>query len=251
LFAFVATITRFNSFELSALPAGGIYRLTAWSRPLEPPRPPAPIGTVDPEHDSSGRWDAPNEEFSALYCATEAEGCFGEKLGQFIPAPESVLDIENFLEGSPDDEFADDDLSGGLSRAEVVSLQWRLAWAPTDADARIFDLTSNRTWLALVPSIAANLRAFGLPVNRAQLKSSRRGVTRRIAGRLYEAALDETGELRAHGLKYESWRPPAWECWALWEPLPLETDGAMIEDVTIDNPALRSAAAKLGVPLHA
>ncbi len=246
----MATITRFSAFGLSALPEDGIYRLSAWRRPLDPPPPPAPLGVVDPELDSSGRWDAPSREFSTLYCATEAEGSFGEKLGQFIPQPEAVLDIEAFLDGGPDDEFVDDDLAAGLSAEEVAELRWRLAWAPTDRSARTFDLTSNRTWLALVPSIAANLRAFGLPVSRAALKSSKRGVTRRVAGRLYEAALDGGGELRAHGLKYESWRPPAWECWALWEPLPLDAEAVTIEDVTIDHPALRSAAAKLGVPLY-
>jgi RES domain len=247
----MAATARFSSFRLSALPAEGIYRLSAWERPLDPPPPPEPLGTVDPEHDSSGRWDAPDGEFSTLYCATEAEGSFGEKLGQFIPQPEVVLDIENFLDDDPDDEFADDDLAAGLSPTNVDELGWQLVWAPTDRDARTFDLTSSRTWLALAPSIAANLREFGLPVTAAALKSSKRGVTRRVAGRLYESAHDDAGDLMVHGLSYESWRPPAWECWALWEPLPLDVGAATVQDVTIDHPALRSAAAKLGVPLLA
>jgi hypothetical protein len=245
------TGTDLSAFELSPLPASGIYRLSEWSAPLDPPPPPAPLWAVDPEHDASGRWDAPGEEFSTLYCATEAEACFGEKLGPFIPRPEAVLEIEEFLEKEPDEDFVGDDLTSGLDRTDIAMIGWKLAWAPTDPEARAFDVTARRTWVALLPSIASVLRAVGLPLNRAALKSSIRGATREVAGKLYEASRDDDdGEVRAHGIKYESRRPPAWECWALWEPLPLEVADATVEEVTIDHPALRSAAAKLGVPLY-
>jgi RES domain len=243
--------TDLNAFELAPLPPGGIFRLSEWSAPLDPPPPPAPLGAIDPEYDSSGRWDAPEEEFSTLYCATEAEGCFGEKLGPFIPRPEAVLEIEEFLEGEPDEEPGDDDLTSGLNRTDISMIGWKLAWAPSDPEGRAFDVTATRTWVSLLPSIASILRAVGLPLNRAALKSSRRGVTRRIAGKLYEASRGDDGGLRASGIRYESRRPPAWECWALWEPLPLNIADATVEEVTINHPALRSAAAKLGVPLYA
>ncbi len=242
--------TDLSSFELSPLPSGGIYRLSEWSEPFDPPPPPAPLGDIDPEYDPSGRWDAPDGTFSTLYCATEAEACFGEKLGTFIPNPEVVVEIEEFLEGSPDEEFDDDDLTAGLGRKAIEEIGWKLAWAPTDPDARAFDVTAKRTWLTLLPSIASVVIAVGLPLSRAALKSSRRAVTRRAAGKLHEASFDEGGERRIHGIKYESHRPPAWECWALWEPLPLDIAEATVEEVTIDHPALRSAAAKLGVPLY-
>jgi RES domain len=242
--------TDLSTFELSPLPPGGIFRLSEWSAPLDPPPPPAPLWEVDPEYDSSGRWDAPDEEFSTLYCATEAEGCFGEKLGPFIPQPEAVLEIEEFLEAEPDAAFLDDDLTSGLDRSDIAKIGWKLAWAPSDPQARVFDVTSRRTWIALLPSIASIVRAVGLPLNKAALKSSRRGVTRRVAGTLYEASRDDDGDILVHGIRYESRRPPAWECWALWEPLPLNVGEATVEDVTIDHPALRSAAAKLGVPLY-
>jgi len=56
-----------------------------------------------------------------------------------------------------------------------------------------------------------------------------------------------TGELRAAGLRFTSRLPPAWECWALWEPLPLQADSVTIDEVSIHTPALRRAAALLGV----
>lgn len=244
-------VTKLTAFEFSSLPSEGIYRLSEWSEPLDPPPPPESLGAVEPAHDSSGRWDAPYREFSTLYCATQDEGCFGEKLGAFLPQPDAVLEIEEFLVGDPDDDREDEeDLTAGLDREDVEEIGWKLAWAPTDSDARAFDLGSTRTWLALLPSVAGILSAFGVPLTRAALRSSRRSVTRRIAGKLYEAARDEDGDLGALGLRYESWRPPAWECWALWEPLPLLVEEATVVDVTIDHPALRSAAAKLGVPIY-
>jgi hypothetical protein len=58
-----------------------------------------------------------------------------------------------------------------------------------------------------------------------------------------------TGELLAAGLRFTSRLPPAWECWALWEPLGLDAENAELERVTIDPPQLRTAAAMLGVVL--
>jgi hypothetical protein len=53
----------------------------------------------------------------------------------------------------------------------------------------------------------------------------------------------------ASGLRFTSRLPPAWECWALWEPLPLDEPVAQAEDVTFLTPALRTAADMLGVAL--
>lgn len=55
---------------------------------------------------------------------------------------------------------------------------------------------------------------------------------------------------RAWGLRYDSRLAPRWECWALWEPLPLDADEADIQRVHIDTPALRTAAELLGVVLR-
>jgi hypothetical protein len=76
----------------------------------------------------------------------------------------------------------------------------------------------------------------------------RRYVTRTLAGLYRHDATDPlTGELLAAGLRFTSRLPPARECWALWEPLPLDASHAVIERVTIDTPQLRTAAAMLVV----
>lgn len=102
-----------------------------------------------------------------------------------------------------------------------------------------------------VPAAAAYSAPYGIKrFDRRTLLDERRYVTRTLAGLYPRDATDPaTGELLAAGLRFTSRLPPAWECWALWEPLPLDVGAADIEDVTIDKPELRAAAAMLGVVL--
>jgi hypothetical protein len=241
---------KFDGFALVDLPPGGVWRVTGWPDPFEPPPPPPPISKDEPDTDESRRWDAPNREFRVLYCATQEEGAFGEKLSSFRLEPAVVRAIDEFLVEEADDEFECDDLAGGLTKEDIENLNWQLAWAPRLGGAQAIDITASRSKLAASPGIARFVRAFGFPrLNRVALRTSRRGFTRRVAGYLHEMATDEDGNLQVNGIRYESRLPPAWECWALWEPLPLDMSEAKVEKVTIDHRALRSAAAKLGVPL--
>jgi hypothetical protein len=77
----------------------------------------------------------------------------------------------------------------------------------------------------------------------------RRYITRTLAGVYRADATNEHGELQASGLRFTSRLPPAWECWALWEPLPLDETAAQIEDVTFNTPTPHTAADMLGVAL--
>jgi hypothetical protein len=243
-------LTGFEGFSLVNLPSDGVWRLTDWYEPLDPPPPPPPVSETDVDNDESRRWDAPNGEFRTLYCATRAEGAFGEKLAQFALGANVALEIEEFLEEEADEAFAGDNLPAGLNKEQIEQLNWKLAWAPADQEAKVIDVSTRRTQLALLPGIAGLLRAFGFPgLDSAALRTSKRAFTRQVAGHLHQAAKDVSGELRALGIRYESRLPPAWECWALWQPLPLEVDLAQIDEVTIDHPALQEAAALLGVPL--
>lgn len=245
-------LTGFDGFTLVNLPSGGIWRVTDWHQPLDPPPPPPPVADPDAELDESRRWDAPNGEFRTLYCASAAPGAFGEKLAEFALRKDLALGVERFFEEDPDEEFVDDDLAAGLNREEVAQLNWKLAWAPAQTEAQIIDISARRTQLAALPEAASLLRAFGFPgLDSAALKTSARAFTRQLAGYLHGAAEEDSGDLLAHGIRYESRLPPSWECWALWQPLPLQVDDVEVEEVTIDTPALRAAAALLDVPLRA
>lgn len=186
-----------------------------------------------------------------LYCATEPEGAIGEKLSAFMPNVSTVLRIESFLAEEPDPGYGDDYLEVGLDADDVESFAWLLAHAPATPAARFIDVWHPLTVLALFPRAASLLAAFGLKVlDRRALADERRGFTRRLGGLMRGDATAENGELRAAGLRYESRLAPGWECWALWEPLPLDIDQANVERVGIDTPALRRAAELLGVVLR-
>jgi hypothetical protein len=239
-------LTGFDGFHLIALPRDGLWRVSDWDEPFDPPPAPRPLDEVDPAHDEARRWDDPAGEFRTLYCATEAEGAFGEKLASFAPNTAVVQAIAAFLEDEPDDEFADDDLAGGLDAADIEAQNWKLAWAPADQECSAIDVFHPRT---MVAAMAAAWTLLGAFLDRSVLVSRSRAVTRPLAGYLRDQAEDEAGDLRAAGIRYESRLGPAWECWALWEPFPMDISEPRAERVTIETPQLRAAAALLGVPL--
>jgi hypothetical protein len=243
--------TGFSRYHLVGPPASGFWRATAHREPFDPPPAPPPISQVEPSDDESGRWDAPSREYRVLYCATEPEGALGEKLAHFMPNVRSAQRIEAFLEDEPDPEFADDYLEASLDAADIDSFGWLLAHAPAAPARRFIDVWHPATAVALFPRVASLLKEFGLHVlDIRALADERRPFTRRLGALIRDAATTEAGQLRVSGLRYDSRLPPRWECWALWEPLPLDGDAAAIQPVHIDTPALRTAAGLLGVVLR-
>ena len=131
----------------------------------------------------------------------------------------------------------------------MESFNWKLAHAPARLDVEFIAVDDWRTYNAVAPKAIRALLRYGIErFDRRTLLDERRYVTRTLAG-LYRADATDpsTGDLLAAGLRFTSRLPPAWECWALWEPLPLDEARADIERVTIDAPPLRTAAAMLGV----
>jgi hypothetical protein len=231
-------------------PADGFWRVSSWPDPLEPP-PPAPPLTTHPRDDDGHRYDDPDGHWRTLYCATEAEGAIGECIGDFKFNPAAVVRIEAYLEGEPDDGF-DEDYFRLLTAEDVESFDWKLAHAPSSLDATFIAVDHWRTYNAVAPKAVPALLRYGIKrFDRTTLLDERRYITRTLA-RLYrrDATDPRTGELLAAGLRFTSRLPPAWKCWALWEPLALDAADAEIQPVTIDTPQLKTAAAMLGVVLQ-
>jgi hypothetical protein len=229
---------------------GSVYRVTDWHRPFDPPPPSPAISDQTPEDPPAGRWDDPDGVFRTLYCATLPEGAIGGKLGDFALNPPAAVRIEAFLESDPDDEFIDDQLLRPLDRADIESFNWTLASAPTQPGAKSLDVNHSKTHSATLPAVGRLLVQFGLRAfDRRAILDERRNFTRRLARIWRSAATSESGELLIHGLRFRSRHPPAWMCWALWEPLPLDIANVSKEPLTIYHPALRAAARKLGIEL--
>jgi hypothetical protein len=230
-------------------PADGFWRVSSWHEPLDPPPPAPPLGT-DPKDDDGHRYDDPDGEWRTLYCATDAEGALGESLGDFKFNSAAVVRIEAFLASEVDEGF-DEDYFRPLTAEDVESFDWKLAHAPADSDVRFVAVDHWRTYNAVAPKAARALVRYGIKrFDRRTLLDERRYITRTLAGLYRRDATDPvTGELLAAGLRFTSRLPPAWACWALWEPLALDAAEAEIARVTIDTPQLRTAAAMLGIVL--
>ena len=239
----------FHGYVMVRPPSSGFWRVSSWHEPLEPPPPPPPLGG-DPKDDDGHRYDDPEGRFRTLYCATEPEGALGECLGAFAYNAAAARRIETFLLSEPDAGY-DEEYQHPLNEDDIDGFRWRLAHAPAEPEARLIDIEHPRTYLAAAPKALGALFRYGIKrLDRHTLLDERRYVTRTMAGVYRSDAVDPvTGELRASGLRFGSRLPPGWECWALWEPLPLDVTAAETKDVTIHTPALRRAASLLGVAL--
>ena len=228
-------------------PREGFWRVSPWPRVFDPPPAPPPLGTP-PDEDDGHRYDDPDGKFRTLYCATEPEGAIGECLGDFVFNTVAVARIEAFLDSEPEPGF-DEDYHRPLRPADIEDFGWKLGHAPA-RDARLIDVEHWRTYVAAALRALPALGRYGIKrFDRRTLLDERRYITRTLAGVYRADATDEHDDPRASGLRFTSRLPPAWECWALWEPLPLDETAAQIEDVTFDTPALRTAADMLGVAL--
>ena len=164
--------------------------------------------------------------------------------------PQAAIRIEAFFESEPDEEFVDDQLIRPLDAADVESFNWVLTCAPADPEAKLLDVNHWQTHRATVPAVGQLLMHFGLQAfDRRAILDERRHFTRRLAGVWRSAAVLGSGDLLIQGLRFRSRLLPAWICWALWDPLPLDASTARQERVMIEQPALRAAARKLGVEL--
>jgi RES domain len=238
----------FAGYATVPAPRDGFWRVSSWSQVFDPPPPPQPLG-ASPAQDDSGRYDDPAGRFRTLYCATEPEGALGEHLGDFVLSTAAVVRIEAFLDSEPEPGF-DEDYHRQLRAEDIKAFGWKLGRAPA-REARLIDVEHWRTYLAAAPRAMPALGRYGIErFDRRTLLDERRYITRTLAGVYRVDATNERGQLRASGLRFTSRLPPAWECWALWEPLPLEEAAAEIEDVTFNTPALRTTADMLGVASH-
>jgi hypothetical protein len=167
--------TGFPGFHLVPPPPEGVWRVTDWHDPFDPPPPPPPIGGIGAHEDDAGRFDAPDGEYSMLYCATESEGALGEQLAAFAPAVAAAVRIEDYLESEPDPEFADDYLYEGLTAEDIESFHWHLAHAPCDPSMLFIDLWHPATGVAILPRALSLLRAYRLKLmDRRALADERR-----------------------------------------------------------------------------
>jgi hypothetical protein len=221
-------------------PPPTLFRVGRWPNPFKWPPPPDPL-SLSGSFDRS-RWDDPEGEFSTIYAATDALGAFIEVLPYYRRSPEDFL-ARLYSETSEDEPDEDVDYADGEIKPDFFSRL--LGRAKLHDGVRFVDVDHPQTHAELNREMPELLHEFGFQeFDRGVVMHQDRRVTRPIAGFLH----DRFEGSDVVGIRYESRRYAARECWAIWER------SGLIYDVDPDPlvpamPDLQAAAAVLGLRL--
>jgi hypothetical protein len=195
-------------------PPAGLWRVARGDEPLRPSRPAAGEHTAN----SGNRFDSTTGDFGVLYFASTLDGCFGETLARFRPAP----DLRALLE----EEWQE---NTGFMDVGAVPADWRhrrTAVRVAVADlvpAKFLDLDSIETRQALREQLAGGLAILGVSdLDEAAVRGGDRRVTRLIAAWAHEATDAATGTPCYSGIRYASRLTSDWTCWAVFDRVQLE-----------------------------
>jgi hypothetical protein len=189
-------------------PTDGLWRIGRHSSPLAFP-PPLPADLRDSR--AGHRFDSYTGSYSVLHFGSDAEACFGETLVEFRPDPAlaSVHDGGFMAPGSVPKEWRDGRV---LVRVRLSSTLRFLN--VEDADVR------SMLWRELGP-VLKMCGVDGLTVDAV------RGPDRRVTRLISEWAhtqRDRSGAARFAGVRFLSRHNSDWECWAVFDRVPVVED---------------------------
>ena len=204
---------------LALLPAGGrsVYRLAKPSYGVLNP----PARGVSSSEDRAGwnRFDLPGEQ--TIYCASSAEGAYGELLGALkVGGPYRA---EEYLDDPGADDLyaliAQDWNDLGVRPPGVVDIHWLYAHClytvTLPLSGWFVEIEHARTITYLASHIPLSLWERGVDeITVAQTRSGDRHLTTELAATLAIAPL--VGGVRALGVHYFSKHGTQWSCWAVW-----------------------------------
>jgi hypothetical protein len=211
------------------LPKGGVWRIGPGHDPFEIRALLTPAELNSPT--SGNRFDSPAGNYGVLYFGTTPEVCFGETLARFRPDPNlaSVVEEWSHLGFMPPGEIAAD---------------WRakrlLVRATIPDGARFLDIESAKTRTALFREIGPYFGALGVSeLDVAAVRGPDRRVTRLVSYWAW-SQVDAGGTPRYAGVRYLSRLESNWECWAVFDRVPItELARGTIRET---NPDLRRVA---------
>jgi hypothetical protein len=213
-----------------SVPKGGVWRIGRGSDPLAVRRPDA---RTLMSSESGNRFDSPDASYGVLYFSTTLRGCFGETLARFRPS----LPMRTLVESDWEER--------GFMAVGAVPQEWRhrrsAARVEIESDWELLDIESRHTHQYLRRELALGLSALGYQdLDVATIRGRDRRVTRLISAWAYLAANDD-GDLLYGGIRYKSRLDSGWECWAVFEDVPL--DPIETRPIAWETPDLRAMAA--------
>ncbi|MEZ5116073.1 MAG: RES family NAD+ phosphorylase [Candidatus Nanopelagicales bacterium] len=186
---------------------GGFWRVGRGDDPLRPSY--LDIEDASVRH-AGNRFDC--QEIGVLYFATRLEGCFAETLARFRPSAS--------VQAAISDEWK----SRGFMAVGSVPADWRNRRLAVKAaplhDYRFLDIESVQTHQLLTSELASELNELGVDhLDIPAVRGRDRRLTRLVSAWAYHAT-NEVGDGLFAGIRYVS-RLGDWECWAVFEDVPL------------------------------
>lgn len=204
--------------EEVAAPDEGVWRVGRAPEPLVAPDP-LPPSALD-QRTTGNRFDSPTGAYTVLYFASSLDGCFGETLARFRPDP--------VVQAVVSEEWAE----LGFMHVGDIPADWRQrriavhvrfpAEESFAAGVRFLDIESAETREVLRQKLAPSLAFYGFSdLDVATVRGGDRRITRWIGQWAYDQAKDDGTPMYA-GIRYLSRLNSDWECWAVFNDVPIE-----------------------------
>ena len=238
-------------------PVGGVYRLGQRSANWFAPPDWAYVhddGTFGNRFDdpSAATGVPPEGRFRAIYCATQRAATFGETIARFRPSLRLLADLAEI----DDDEPIAESLAGAVDpqdpRRGVVRADWRhhrrVDHTVLVPDLAFVDITAAETLQHLRVALAPMAERLGLAdVDLSAVTSPQRLLTQHCARYIYDQRATSSRP-RFAGIRYVSRLNPAWECWAIFDDVPLEELDR--RPIAAEMPAFQRVAKLFGLTVY-
>lgn len=220
-------------FDVVSAPANGLWRVARVPDPLQ--LPPLPPPTERPSRSAGNRYDSPDATYRVTYAGTTLVCCFTETLARFR------LDQKLPLAAIKREWAQDNKMTLGSIPADwrVQRLKANFSVPP---DAVFVNVDHPDTLKALRYHYGDSLAELGVQdLDRGDITGRNRLVTRRISHIIHEHGAFS-------GIRYWSRLDGRLEAWAIFDrcEIQLVSQGP----IPRGDPAMRSAAAKLGLTIH-
>lgn len=204
--------------EEVAPPDEGVWRVGRAPDPLATRKPLPPSFLDQPQ--LGNRFDSPTGGYRMLYFSTDLAGCFGETLARFRPDPglKKVIGDEWSHEGFMN---IGDIPADWRQRRIAVHVRFP-AEGRFSQGVRFLDVESLATREALREHLGSTLAFYGFDdLDVATVRGGDRRITRWIGQWAYDQQTED-GNFRFAGIRYLSRLNTDWECWAVFDDVPLE-----------------------------
>jgi hypothetical protein len=164
---------------------------------------------------AGNRFDSPTQDYRVCYFATSLDGCFGETLARFRPSPNlaAIAREEGFMSSG--------EVPADWRHRRLAARVMPVASSKLPA-IRFLDVEAARTRAVLRDQLGNLLAYFGYDdLDVPTVRGKDRRITRWIGRWAYEQRDDDDRPTFA-GIRYLSRLNTDWECWVVFEDVPLD-----------------------------